>query len=139
MSTVFITPAKHILKETEIGRLFRRLLKFQDIFTYWNAETGQWILAYWVNRLGNIADEVEDLGMAMELVTPPFVKQIVDCWKPVDWRLKKKMILRRAKNFKTKKDEQIIQSQDTWDWAKKRLGDRAPIPFGFMPSLKGGQ
>lgn len=139
MSIVFLNPNIHVIKETEIGRMFRRLLKFQDIFTYWNSETGQWILSYWLNRLGNVADEIEDLGPVMEGVCPALVQQIVTCWKPVDWKLKKKMLLANHKRFQTKKVEQIMETQERWDWAKKRLGDKAPIPYAFVPRISGGE
>ena len=139
MSLVFITPEKHIVKETEAGRMFRRLLKFPDIFTYWNSETGQWVLAYWCNRLGHVADEVEDLGPVMEGLTPQLVQQIVTCWKPVDWGVKKKMMMARAKTFATKQDEKVIQEQERWDWMKKRTRDKAPIPYAFVPRISGGE
>lgn len=139
MSVVFITPEKHVVRETEVGRMFRRLLKFNDIFTYWNSETGQWILSYWVNRLGNVADEIEDLGPVMEGVCPTLVQQIVRCWKPVDWKLKKKMLLANQKRFLTKKAEQIVETQERYDWLKKRLRDKAPIPYAFVPRISGGE
>lgn len=139
MSLVVVTPEKHVVKETEAGRMFRRLLKFDDIFTYFNAETGQWVLAYWVNKLGRVADEVEDLGPAMEQLTPQLVNQIVTCWKPVDWQKKKKMILSRQADFLRKQNEAIIEENQRYKWAQKRMRERAPVPYAFAPKITGGQ
>ena len=136
MSLVVIRPDRHVIKETDAARLFRRLLKFEDLFTYWNSETGEWILSYWINKLARVADEVEDLGPAMERVTPALVTQIVQCWKPVDWKAKKRRMEARQCDFKKGEDEKIIQDQERWDWAKRRIRGKAPIPFGFYGSIK---
>lgn len=139
MSLVRITPDKHVVKETEAGRMFRRLLKFNDVFTYFNADTGQWVLAYWVNRIGSLADEIEDLGPAMEAVTPDLVGMIVRCWKPVDWQKKKKLILDRHKLFLQKSSEELIEENARYKWAQKRAKGRSPVPYAFAPGISGGQ
>lgn len=135
---VHITPETHIVRETEAGRMFRRLLNFPDIFTYFNSETGQWVLAYWVNHTARQCHEIEDLGAAMELVNPGFVRQIVNCWKPVDWGKKKKMILSRERTRIRKGKEDACEDQERWAWAKKRVANKAPIPYAFHAKMTGG-
>lgn len=139
MSVVLIDADKHVVKETEAGRMFRRLLKHDGIFTYFNSDTGQWILATWMNRLGRIAEEIEDLGPTMEALTPALVKQIVICWKPVDWRKKKMMILSRNKAFLQRETDKVIQDQERFEWARKRLNGKVPIPYAFIPRISGGE
>ncbi len=139
MSVVLIDASKHVVKETEAGRMFRRLLKHDGIFTYFNSDTGQWVLATWMNRLARIAEEIEDLGPAMEGLTQALVTQIVNCWKVVDWGKKKKMLLAHQKSFLKREDEKVLQDQERYDWCKKRLNGKAPIPYAFTPRISGGE
>lgn len=139
MSTVYIQSERHVVKQTPTSAFFQRELKNPDIFTYFNMDTGQWILAYWLNRMARLADEIEDLGAAFEAVTPRMVEDVKRCWGPINWAKKKRLILDRERRRKQKKDEAIIQDQERWDWLKKKTQDKSPIPFGFYPKMEGGQ
>lgn len=141
MSLTRISPARHVVKDTPTAKLFRRVLSFPDIFTFWNAETGVWILAYWVQKKQHLCEEMEDLGMAFEEVTPKFVQMIVSCWKPVDWKAKKQRLLSREKDRIREQNDKIMGDQERWDWAKKKLSDKGlrPIPFAFSAPVSGGE
>lgn len=138
MSVVFIEPRKHVVKETQVGRMFRRALNFDDVFTYFNVETGEWILAYWVNKTGHLADEVEDLGGAMEKVTPDLVQQIIRCWGHVDWAAKKRRMQSKQRSWDRKKSDAISADQERWDWLKRRY-PKMPIPYMYASPVSGGQ
>lgn len=141
MSLTTIRADLHLVKDTSISRMFRRRLNFDDILTFWNQETGQWILAYWVNKRTGVVDEMEDLGMAFEKVTPELVQAIVQCWKTIDWSAKKKRLLSKMRDEKRRKDEEIGADQDRWDWMKKRqkARGRQPVPFAFSSPITGGK
>ena len=139
MSLTIIQPEIHIVKETAASQLFRRLLGFEDIFTFFHTQTGEWILGYWINKNGKVADEIEDLGGSFEKMTPQLVNQIRDCWKPVDWKLKKRAILSREQSRINKKIDEARERQDQWDWMKDRTKDKAPVPFAYAPRISGGQ
>ena len=130
MPCTVITPEKHVVKDTPVARFFRRALGVEDIITFYHMETGQWILAYWVNKLGNIVDEIDDLGTHFELVTPEFVDMVRSGWGGINWAEKKKWFLAKHKEKITKDNEASIQDQDRWDWAKKRSGK---IPYLVQP------
>ena len=136
-----INPGKHVVKDTPTAKLFRRKLNFPDILTFWNAETGEFILAYWVDKKRRLVDEMEDLGMAFEKVTPAFVKMIVDCWKTINWKVKKQRILSKEKDRVRKQNEGISEQQERYNWAKKRMAARGlkPIPYAFASPVEGGQ
>lgn len=121
--------------------MFRRLLRFEDIFTFWNAETGQFILAYWVEKKRQLCEEVEDLGMAFEEVTPEFVQMIVSCWKSIDWKAKKQRLISKEKDRIRNENDKLIEEQDRWDWAKKKLDaqNRKPLPYLFATPVSGGK
>lgn len=138
MSSVHINPQRHVVQETPTAKLFRKLLKCPDIFTYFNLDTGQWILSYWVSKPIHLAEEMDDLGAAFELVNAQFVDMICRCWKPVDWKQKKKMLLRKEKRQLERESEKIIQEQERYDWLKKRMKDKSPLPYAFKAGLKGG-
>lgn len=135
-----INPSKHVVKDTPTAKLFRRKLNFPDMLTFWNGETGEWILAYWVSKKQHLVDEMEDLGMAFEKVTPDFVKMIVTCWKTVNWKVKKERLLSKEKTRVRKESESIVDQQERYDWAKKRLENRGmrPIPYAFSGTVSGG-
>lgn len=136
-----IDPSRHVVKETPTAKMFRRRLNFEDIFTFWNGETGEFILAYWVCKRRHLCEELEDLGMAFEKVTPGFVKMIVACWKPVDWKAKKKRLVSKEKDRIRNEIDKIQEEQKRWDWAKKRMAAKGlkPLPYAFSSPISGGQ
>ncbi len=136
-----IQPSKHVVKDTPVARMFRRRLNFEDILTYWNGETGEWVLSYWVSKQRRLVDEMEDLGMAFEKVTPDLVKMIVTCWKPVNWKAKKERLVSKEKDRVRNEIDKIQEEQRRWDWSKKRMADRGlkPLPYAFSSPISGGQ
>ena len=141
MSLTVIQPSKHVVKDTPVAKLFRRRLKFDDIVTFWSADTGEWILAYWVDKRLGLVDEMEDLGMAFEKVTPDLVSMIVTCWKPVNWRAKKQHLVSKERARVRNEIDKIQEEQRRWDWAKKRMKARGmgPLPYVFNSPVSGGQ
>jgi hypothetical protein len=136
-----IDPNKHLVKDTPAARLFRRKLQFPDIITFWNAETGEWVLAYYVHEGRHLVEEMEDLGMSFEKITPEFIRMIVECWKPVDWKVKKQRLISKERDRVRNEVDKIREDQNRWDWAKKRLTDKGlrPIPFAFSSPISGGE
>jgi len=138
MSSVFINPVRHVVMETPTAKLFRKRLKFDDVFTYFNRETGQWVLAYWLNKRARLADEVEDLGPGFEVVSPSFIDQIVQCWGHVDWKAKKARLLSQERTKLRRESEAISEQQERFDWLKKKLIDKTTIPYAFDAHISGG-
>lgn len=141
MSLTIVQPSKHVVKETPTAKLFRRRLRHEDIFTYWNGETGQWILAYWINKQRRLCDEMEDLGMSFEKVTPDFIQMIVTCWKTINWKAKKARLISKEKDRVRKEVDKIQEEQRRWDWAKKQLVAKGlrPLPYVFSSPISGGE
>lgn len=141
MSTTTIRPNIHVVKDTPVARMFRRRLKFDDIMTFWSAETGQWILGYWIDKRLQMVDEMEDLGMVFEKVTPELVQQIVTCWGSIDWKAKKKRLISKERDRIRTENDALMEQQERWDWAKKKLADKgeAPLPYAFKTPVSGGQ
>lgn len=136
-----INPNKHVVKDTSTARLFRKRLNFPDIFTFWNGETGEFVLAYWVCKRRHLCDEMEDLGMAFEKVTPELIQMIVTCWKTVNWKAKKVRLVSKENDRIRNEVDRIQEEQRRWDWAKKKLADRGhkPLPYVFASPVSGGQ
>jgi hypothetical protein len=136
-----LQPDRHVLKETPTAKMFRRLLSCEDVITFWNGVTGEWVLGYYVDRRRKLVDEMEDCGMAFEKVTPEFVQMIVTCWKTVNWKAKKKRILSKESDRVRKQTDDIMEQQERWDWAKKNLAARGhkPLPYAFKTPISGGQ
>jgi hypothetical protein len=136
-----ITPSKHVVKDTSTAKLFRRRLNFEDILTFWNAETGQWVLAYWVDKPRRIVDEMDDLGMSFEKVTPDLISMVVTCWKTVNWKAKKQRLVSKEADRIRKEVDTIQEEQRRWDWAKKQLEaqGKKPLPYVFKSPISGGE
>jgi len=141
MSLTAIRPSVHVVKDTPVARMFRRRIGFDDIMTFWSAETGQWILAYWLNRRLNLVEEMEDLGMVFEKVTPELVQSIVSCWKRVDWGKKKKLLLAKQRDLTRKQNEALLADQERWDWMKKKCEEHGknPLPYAYGTPISGGE
>lgn len=133
----FIRPSTHVVRDTFVAKMFRNRLRCPDIITFFSLDTGQWILAYWIEKRINMVDEVEDLGMAFELVTPELVKQIVQCWKPVNWKDKKRRLLARNRDKIQQGKDNQCEDQDRYDWLKKRM--KKPVPYAFKSRIDGGE
>jgi len=141
MSTTTLRSSTHVIKDTPVARMFRRRLKFDDIVTFWSGETGEWVLGYWIDKRIHLVDEMEDLGMSFEKVTPELVEQIVYCWKTINWQEKKKRLVSKERDRIREENDTLQQEQEKWDWAKKRLTNKglAPIPYAFETPISGGQ
>lgn len=138
MSLTVLNPRIHLPKETGAAKFFRRRLSEPDVMTFWNAVTGQWILAFWVHKGKRIVEEVEDLGPNCEAVTPEFVDMIVKCYGAVNFGQKKKRLLSRERDRIRKQNEAIAEDQERWEWLKKKTKDKLPIPYAFDTPISGG-
>ncbi len=136
-----LQPDRHVLKETPTAKLFRRLLSCPDIITFWNGETGEWVLGYYVDRRRKLIDEMEDCGMSFEKVTPEFVSMIVTCWKTVNWKVKKRRLMAKESDRVRKETDSLMDQQEKWDWMKKKLNARGlkPLPYAFSTPVSGGE
>lgn len=141
MSLTYIDPTKHLVRETPVAKTLRRQLKFQDIVTFWSVETGQWILAYWVDKKRRVVEEMEDMGMAFELATPELIQSITSCWRRINWGEKKKRLLSKEADRIRRENDDLAEDQKRWDWAKKQINSRGrnPIPFAFASPVSGGE
>lgn len=142
MSVMVIRRDRHIPRETEIGRFFRRELNCPAIFTFWNAERSMWVLAYWLDPSETIMDEIEDLGHDFEDVTQGFVAMIRAGWGVgIDWGAHKKRLLARQAGKIQKENESIYQAQEEWDWVKKKHRARYQneLPYAIDVGVPGPQ
>lgn len=131
-----LRPSIHVVKDTTTARMFRRRLHFDDIITFFSLETGQWILAYWIDKRIRLVDEIEDLGANFELATQELVKQIAQCWGPINWKAKKVRLISKYKDRCRKEVDEVIENQERYDWLKKRMAQ--PIPYAFQVQVEKG-
>ncbi len=139
MSITVLNPRVHLVKDTAAARFFRRRLSEPDVMTFWNSQTGMWVLAFWMHKGKRIVEELEDLGPNCEAVTPAFVDMIVGAYGPVDFSKKKKRILSRNLTAIRRQNEAIIQDQERWDWLRKKTKDTLPIPYAFSTPMSRGE
>ena len=138
MSVTVLNSRIHLVKDTGTAKFFRRKLSEPDVMTFWHAETGQWVLAFWIHRGRRIVEEIEDLGPNFEAVSPGFVNMIVSGYGSVDFKQKKKRILSKNRDTIRKQNEKIYSDQERWDWLKKKTKDTQPIPYYYSTPISGG-
>lgn len=130
MDLTWIDSEKHFIRETEASRFFQRHLNDPGMLTFFNTETQQWILAYWVHKGKGIVAEIEDLGKDFELLDRKLQKEITSCYGPCDMSVVRKRLLDTAQRQEQAKNDELCESQETWDWCKKKMGDsKKAIPF----------
>jgi len=139
MSVTVLNSRIHLVKDTGAAKFFRRKLSEPDVMTFWHAETGQWVLAFWIHRGRRIVEEIEDLGPNFEAVSPGFVNMIVSGYGSVDFKQKKKRILSKNRDTIRKQNENIAEDQERWDWLKKKTKDKLPIPYAYSTPISGGK
>lgn len=140
VSITQIDPSKHVVKDTPAARFFRRRLRCDDIMTFYHRVTGQWILAYWLNRVKHKVDELDDLGHNFELIDQPFVEMIERCWGPVDFKRMKNRVKQREAIRQKAELEEALEAQDMWNWLRRRTKDKAVVPYMLdMGNISGGQ
>lgn len=62
MIPVYVDPAVHHLQDTPFQRYIRKHMRDESLFTFRHARTGNWILAFWVNKLKGLLMELLVLG-----------------------------------------------------------------------------
>jgi hypothetical protein len=134
VSVTVLRPDIHLVKDTPASKFFRRQLRDPDILTFWCQPTGMWVLAYWLSRSKRIVDEMEDLGANFELMTDDLVNMLVSCYGSVDLKRTKKRLLSKNADRIRKQNDDIYESQERWDWLKRKTSHKSPIPYVFSPS-----
>ena len=54
--------SEHQVEDTEIVRFLRKELQDSSLVTFRNRETGNWVLAHWVDQSRNLVNEIDDIG-----------------------------------------------------------------------------
>ncbi len=139
MSLTVLNPQVHLVKDTGVAKFFRRKLGTDDVMTFWHSLTGQWILGLWVHQGKKIVEELEDLGPNCEAVTPSFVRMITEAYGPVDFSIKKKLLLSKNADNIRKQNDAIIEEQEKWDWLKKQTNQQSSVPYAFSSPMSGGE
>ena len=111
-------------------RQLRRSLRDESLFTAYNTETGQWFLAYWINKDRGLANDVDDLGPNMEFATRKLVKQLEQSRAGVtatDIKKRFEKAVRRGWEIET---EEAQERSEVSDWVQKKSGSPVPILTG---------
>lgn len=132
MSLTVLDPRIHFVKDTHAARFFRRRLRCDDVLTFWNEVTKQWILGMWIHEGTRAVEEFEDLGPNMEAITDDFVDMIVGCYGTVDLQKTKSRLLSKNRDRIREQTDAIYEDQERWDWLRKQTQDKAPVPYVFQ-------
>lgn len=129
MGITKIDPRAHLVRDNQHVHFLRRHLRDEDLLTFLNLDTNQWVLAYWVNRDKGIVDVISELGPNFESLTREFVASLERERKSYSADDLKRRLLNRDRRYQRHLVEEQEQANDEWDWAKRRVGDRARVPW----------
>lgn len=140
MGITQLNPQRHLVRDTPHTHYLRRHLKDEALLTYFNLDTQQWVLGYWIDRNRGVIDEIEDLGPNFERLTRELVKSLERTYAFYTKDDLKKRYLRRARHFEQKMREETAEANEQWNWCKKRTKEKAPVPWMVSTGrMQGGQ
>ncbi|MHC4511295.1 MAG: hypothetical protein ACYTAO_20490 [Planctomycetota bacterium] len=118
---------EHRIIETDFVRHLRRTLRDDSLFTALNVQTGQWFLAYWINKDRGLANDVDDLGPNMEFATRKLVNQLECSRAGVTAEDIKKRFERAVRTGWQIETEEAQERREVQDWVQKKSGSPIPI------------
>jgi hypothetical protein len=134
-----IDPRIHFVRDTPASRFFRRRLRDSKMMTFFNAETGQWILGCWLDEKRRWVEEFEDLGANCELLEgeagEALTSMILTGYGGIDWGKHRKRILGKWRDWERKQLERAEESRDHWEYLKKKTADKCIMPFAFSGTM----
>ena len=122
--------SEHAIIDTECVRHLRRHLHDESLFTAFNTVTGQWFLAYWINKDRGLANDIDDLGPNMEFATRDLIRQLERSREGVTADdIKKRFFDAQMRNveFET---EGAQERQEVQNWVQKKSGSDLPVLMG---------
>ena len=127
MGPFTVRPGEHVIRDTDFVRHLRQRLRDDSLFTAYNTETGQWFLAYWINKDRGLANDVDDLGPNMEFATGRLVKQLEQSRVGVTATDIKKRFERAVRRGWEVETEEAKERHEVQDWVQKKSGSSIPI------------
>lgn len=126
----YLSPDRHHVRETEFVRFLRSHLNDPDLITYFNRDTGEYVLAYWVYKDKGVVSDVEPLGPNMEGATRQLVQDLSMTRGPTDWAALKKGYLEKDRAAHRKQQELLEEHKDQYDYLKRKTGRQVPYMVG---------
>ena len=130
MGIFTIDKAVHRIIETDFVRMLRRELRDPYLFTAINLETGEWFLAYWVNRDKGLANDIEHLGIDFSGATRKLVHELRASRKGITGADIKKRFAQVSKRRYEIEVEEGNEYDEMQNWLQKKSGSPVPIMVG---------
>lgn len=121
---------EHVVRETEFCTFLRRHLRDPELFTAFNVMTGRWFLGLWIRKDLGFAQDIEDLGVNLELASRSLVRDLERSRDGVTKEDLKKALMRkemRGIEIETRDAEEL---QEVQNWTQKKSGSTIPALFG---------
>jgi len=129
MGTLKLKRGVHLVRETWVSTFFRNKLRDPKIVTYFNRDTGQWVLATWLNKDQGLVTEIDDLGPNFEGMTREFVNSIGMYYtKEILAGIRAKMISQWYAKKRAEEDRAGVHKEQ-YDWMAKRTKDKVVAPL----------
>lgn len=121
---------EHRVIETGFACFLRRHLRDNALFTAYNIKAKRWFLGLWLNKDRGVAQDVDDLGVHMELATRDLVMGLERSREGITAADMRKSLLRCDKNRYVAECEAAEERQEVQDWLQKKTGSELPVLMG---------
>ena len=121
---------EHLVRDTEFARYVREHLRDEQLFTCYNAVTKRWFLGLWLNKDAGVAQDVEDLGVNLELANRNLVKDLERSREGITADDMKRSIMRAEKRAIERQNQEAIEFQEAANWLQKKSGSDVPVLMG---------
>ena len=136
MGIVKLIP-EFVIKEVPLITYLRKELRDPDLIMFQSTRNGVWCLAHWVDKVQGFVNCIETLGVDyMARVNRNFIDSLRRARNPMDADKLKKNILKAHNRDLEAEDERLAQTNEHWNWLKKRIGDKAPVPYSFTSTIR---
>lgn len=136
MGIIKIRP-EHVIKDVPFVTFLRQELRDPDLIMVHAQSNNTWFLAHWVDKVSGFINCIENLGVNyQERCTREFVQSLRRARNPQKAGEMKKNILKAHNREMEQEDEKLAQTNEHWNWLKKRTANYAPVPYSFTSKVK---
>lgn len=136
MGIVKLIP-EFVIKDVPVVNYLRKELRDPDLIMFQSARNGVWTLAHWVDKVQGMVNCIETLGPDYnQKITRAFIDNLRRARNPLNVTELKKNILRAYNRENELKDEEVAQSNEHYQWAKKRTAAYSPVPYHFTSKIR---
>jgi hypothetical protein len=127
---VTLKRGKQRLQDLDLTRFLRKELNDPELLTFWDVDTQQWVLAYWVHKDQGVVNVIEHLGTDLSYVDRAWVKNLKASKAGLTCAEIKDRLITSAKAQYAAEQAELEEYNAVQDWVQKKSGSPVPVLLG---------